>query len=72
METVTRIFNIATTLVEITHETIQRIDIQEYKVGNCRGYVGYLYTDNNDYRVRKDGTFEIIKKDEILSTQENA
>lgn len=67
METVTRIFNIATSLVEITHETIQRIDIQEYKIGNCHGYVGYLYTNKNDYRVRRDGTFEIMEKGEMLN-----
>lgn len=70
METVTRIFNTATSLVGITRETIRRIDIEEYKVGNCHGYSGRLYTDKNDYLIRKDGTIDIVKKDETLTEPE--
>lgn len=69
METVTRIFNIATSLVGITRETIKRIDIQEYKVGNCQGYSGRLYTDKNDYLIRKDGTIDIIKKEDYTEQE---
>lgn len=72
METVTRIFNTATSLLEITHETIKRIDIQEYNIGNCHGYSGRLYTDKNDYLIRKDGTIDIVKKDETLTEPETA
>ena len=58
MESVKRIFNIASSIIGITEEKLERLDIQEYNIGGFNGYSGYLHTDRNVYLIRSDGTFE--------------
>ena len=59
METVKRIFNIASSIIGITEETVERLDIQEYNIGDIHGYAGYLHTNHNVYLIRGDGSFEL-------------
>lgn len=63
MEKVKRIYNTAESIINLTGATVNRLDIQSFKCGCIEGYVGYLETaDNITYRIRPDGTFEVVIK----------
>lgn len=64
MEKVKRIYNIAKSIITLTGEEVERLDIQYFNVGyGIDGYCGHMTTKNNiKYRIRPDGTFETIEK----------
>lgn len=65
MKDVKRIYNIAESIITLTGEEVERLDIQHFNAGHgFEGYCGYLQTKSGiEYRIRPDGTFEtIIKK----------
>jgi hypothetical protein len=65
MKDVKRIYNIAESIITLTGEKVERLDIQHFTAGHgIEGYCGYLTTQSGiEYRIRPDGTFEtIIKK----------
>ena len=63
MEKVKIIFNVASSIIGVTEETVERIDIQECKLSNAHWYAGYLYTNHSVYLIREDGTFELRVKE---------
>ena len=64
MKEVKRIYNIAESIITITGEEVERLDIQHFTDGyGIEGYCGYLKTKSGiEYRIRPDGTFETIIK----------
>ena len=65
MNEVKTIYNIAESIITISGEEVERLDIQYFNAGHgFDGYCGYLTTKSGiEYRIRPDGTFEtIIKK----------
>ena len=64
MEKVKRIYNIAESIITLTGEEVERLDIQYFNVGyGIDGYCGHMTTKSGiEYRIRPDGTFETIVK----------
>lgn len=62
MKKVKRIYNTAESIIALTGEEVERLDIQHFNAGyGIEGYVGYLLTKSGiQYRIRPDGTFETI------------
>lgn len=63
MDKVSRIYNIAKSIISVTGAKVVRLDIQHFTAGPIESYVGYLETaENVTYRIKPSGDFEVIIK----------